>query len=101
MSDRLSPETVRCLRALFAENEWAEVSQLLLKECGNNLSGLEKLDEFELERFRFAAMKISNGRADRLKDAVELAKKDWRDLLTAAKFWTKDSHKTWFPGTSR
>jgi hypothetical protein len=61
---------------------------------------LEKLNEIELERFRFAALKLSAGSIDKLKEAIALAKADWRDLLVSAKFWTADSHKSWFPDRS-
>jgi len=51
-----------------------------------------------LERFRFAALKLSRGRMDKLADAVRLANKDWRDLLVAAGFADSvDAHKDWKP----
>jgi len=97
VSTKLSEETQRRVDALFSPAERAEVSELLVNECGNNLPLLEGFDEFQLERFRFAALKVSGGNIDKLKEAIELAKKDWRDLLLRAKFWTLESHKSWFP----
>jgi hypothetical protein len=59
---------------------------MLVEECGNNLPSLEKLNQFQLERFRFAALKLSNGSLERLREAITLAKADWRDLLMGAGF---------------
>ena len=39
-----------------------------------------------LERLRYAALKLSGGRLDALREAVELARIDWRDLLMGAGF---------------
>lgn len=58
---------------------------MLIEECGNNLPFLENQTDVK-ERVRFAAVKLSEGRLDKLRQAVELAKADWRDLLMAADF---------------
>jgi hypothetical protein len=100
MAPRLSIETQRRIEALFPASCTAEVAELLLHECGNNLPLLEKLNEIELERFRFAALKLSAGNIEKLREAIKLAKEDWRDLLVSAKFWTADTHKSWFPDKS-
>ncbi len=97
MSKRLSPETERCIQAYFPPEGRAEVAKLLLHECGNNLPFLEKLDEFELERVRFAALKLSRGNLDWLKEAINLAKSDWHELLIMAGFGGLNDHKHWFP----
>ena len=62
----LSPETRRRLDLLFRPVDRADAAELLVKECGNNLPFLEKLDEYQLERFRFAALKISGGDLNKL-----------------------------------
>ena len=94
----LSPETRRRLDALFAPDDRAEAEQLLVDECGNNLPFLHELDQFQLERFRFAAMKLSQGLLSGLRQAIVLAKTDWRDLLMAAGF-DEDltEHQRWWP----
>ncbi|MGH9715544.1 MAG: hypothetical protein ACRD4R_02270 [Candidatus Acidiferrales bacterium] len=97
MSDRLSPETQRRIEALFTVDKRTEATELLLHECGNNLPSLQNLDEFQLERFRFAALKLSEGSIEKLRLAIKLAKADWRDLLVAAGFRTQEDHKQWFP----
>jgi hypothetical protein len=101
MSSRLSAETERHIAALFPASHKTQVSDLLLRQCGNNLPFCEKSDEFQLERVRFAALKLSAGNIEKLKEAIELAKQDWRDLLMAAGFGTDiTAHKRWVPGVS-
>ncbi|MFN7920274.1 MAG: hypothetical protein U0Q16_09265 [Bryobacteraceae bacterium] len=93
----LSPETIRRVEILFPPGQREHAAELLRNQCGNNLPALEDADMFELERFRFAALKVSDGDTDRLERAIELAKVDWRDLLMAAKFGEVDAHKSWEP----
>jgi len=101
MSLRLSKETEQKLAALFPPNCSNEASELLVHQCGNNLPFCEKLDEFQLERIRFSALKLSGGNIDELKNAIKLAKEDWRDLLVAAGFADDTTaHKRWFPEKS-
>jgi hypothetical protein len=53
---------------------------------------------FQLERFRFSALKLSGGKLDKLRQAVELAQQDWRDLLMAAGFGDDvTEHERWLP----
>lgn len=94
----LSPETTRRLRMLFAESDWAQAGKLLTEDCGRNLPFLENQSPVELERYRFAAMKLSQGSLARLQDAIALAKTDWRDLLMSADFGHDvDAHRFWEP----
>jgi hypothetical protein len=100
MSPRLSPDTERRVALLFPPQHIAEVSGLLLHRCGNNLPFCEKSDEFQLERIRFAALKLSAGDINQLRTAIELANQDWRDLLVAAGFATDlTAHKRWVPAS--
>ena len=97
----LSPGTQRRLETLFGESDREEAAALLHQECGNNLPFLEELDGFRLERFRFAALKLSGGSMAKLREAIELAKIDWRDLLMCADFGEDvHAHEQWFPGNS-
>ena len=82
----LSDETQRRVEMMFTGKALLTATEILAVECGNNLPFLEDLSPVELERFRFAALKLSEGRIDLLREAVELAKTDWRDLLVAAGF---------------
>jgi hypothetical protein len=92
----LSERTWEKIRRLFPAEHHEEVATILENECGNNLPFLEKLDKYRLERFRFAALKVSRGSVDELRKAVKLAKTDWRDLLLAAGFANSlDAHTRW------
>jgi hypothetical protein len=96
---RLSPETTRHVDLLFLPADRADAARLLVEECGNNLPFLKDYDEFKLERFRFAALKLSDGDLEKLRSAVALAKVDWRDLLVAAGFANDiEAHNRWLPG---
>jgi len=53
---------------------------------------------FQLERFRFAALKYSDGNLPLLQSAVTLAQQDWRDLLVATGFANNvQAHRAWEP----
>ena len=94
----LSPETLRRLDLLFRPEDRTEAARLLFEECGNNLPFLEDRDEQGLERFQFAALKLSGGELDDLRKAIDLAKIDWRDLLVAAGFAHDPlEHQRWNP----
>jgi hypothetical protein len=98
MAPPLSPETRRRLERLFGPKRRAEAERLLSEDCGNNLPSCGKLDAIGMERIRFAALKVSGGRLDRLADAVRLAQIDWRDLLMNAGFgFDVRAHESWEP----
>jgi len=103
MADRsnhlvLSPKTQQRLEILFGKDHRFEATRLLIEECGNNLPYCENLDEYGLERIRFAALKLSAGDLSSLLNAVTLAKTDWRDLLMAADFGDDTrAHERWIP----
>ena len=69
---------------------------LLENDCGENLPLLRETDKYGLERYRYAALKLSQGNIDKLREAIAVAKIDWRDLLVAAGFGHDVSaHKRW------
>jgi hypothetical protein len=92
----LTEATREKVRELFPPEQQPEVMQLLEIECGNNLTFLQHKTPEGLERFRFAALKLSQGDLQKLRSAIKLAKSDWRDLLVAAGFANSaDAHKEW------
>ena len=96
---KLSPRTYQLIEKLFPTVEQADVNRWLLKECGQNSPFQKNTDEYGLERIRFAALKISNGDALKLLEAIELAKRDWRDLLMWAGFgYSLSAHEEWAKG---
>jgi hypothetical protein len=98
MSVRLSRETKRRLKAVFAPGDRKEARSLLVHECADNLPRSEREGPEQLERVRFAAMKVSNGNLVRLREAIQLAQSDWRDLLLDAGFADDViAHTRWQP----
>jgi hypothetical protein len=95
---RVSLETERRIALLFPPDQRELVRAILSEECGNNLPFLNDLDEVKLERFQFAALKLSAGHLDKFDHAIALAKRDWRDLLMAAGFGEDvNAHASWLP----
>jgi hypothetical protein len=95
---QISPETEKRIGLLFSPDEHEPVRAILLEECGSNLPFSRDVDEAAVERFRFAALKLSEGRLDKLDHAIALAKSDWRDLLMAADFGRDvNAHWAWLP----
>ena len=98
MGTELSPRTKQHVAALFGPELQQQASSLLIEQCGTNLPFLEALDPVALERYRFAALKLSCGRIEKSQQAVELAQKDWRDLLVAAGYaHDAKAHESWRP----
>ncbi len=98
LGPELSAETLRRVDILFAPADRDRAKKLLRDQCGNNLPFLEKADPYALERFRFAAMKYSDGSLAQLESAVKLAQRDWRDLLMASGFANSlSAHERWEP----
>lgn len=94
----VSPETRKRVALLFKPEEQEAACALLQDECGNNLPFMEDKDKIEMERLRFAAIKLSNGELNKLLNAVILAQADWRDLLVAAGFANDvHAHESWLP----
>lgn len=96
MAPKLSEGTTVRVTLVFPSKDRNKAARLLVKVCGNNLPFCENADDAQLERIRFAALKESNGRLDRLERAIALAKSDWRDLLRRAGFVDDlDAHHHW------
>jgi len=94
----LSPLTKQHVAALFAPADVDEAERLLAVECAENLPLVRNPTAQSLERLRFAAIRVSDGRMVGLRDAIALAKIDWRDLLVAADFACDlDAHRNWQP----
>lgn len=94
----LSPRTRHHLAALFPPAACSEAVTLLEAECADELPFCEAADEDSLERIRFAVLKLSHGDLASLKEWVNHAKVDWRDVLVAAG-WGNDAkaHLRWHP----
>lgn len=95
----LSSATRDRLLMIFREHDAPEVERLLAEECADTLPLLgEPATPAGLERIRFAALKLSGGEPQRLREAILLARADWRDLLVAAEFADDvHAHEKWLP----
>jgi hypothetical protein len=94
----LSEATWEKIRLLFPPMQHEEVAAILQSQCGDNLPFLGNETSEGLERVRFAALKLSEGSMNKLREAVRLANTDWRDLLVSAGFADSvDGHKQWRP----
>lgn len=94
----LSVRTVKALEIIFQNDKLIEqAKEILVAECSENIPFYENSNSEEIERIRFSVLKISQGNLEKLKSAIELAKRDWRDLFVKAGF-EKDvtAHKDWF-----
>jgi hypothetical protein len=94
----LSSQSRQRLERVFPPATRTEAERLLVDECGLNLPGAQKWNSVEVDRIRFAAMKTSGGTLEGLKEAIGLAKRDYRDLLVSADFgYTVSSYLQWMP----
>ena len=96
MTPRLSPRTKQLVALFFSPREVDEASEWLEEECGNNLPSCKDNDEYDMERIRFAAIKLSQGNLLKLLKAIDEARMDWRDLIMAADFgFDVNAHEIW------
>src|SRR5436190_22429052 len=70
---KLSPETKRRVELLFRPEDQLQATGLLDLACGYSLPGFKRAPDQDVERVRFAALKLSNGDLGKLRRAVELA----------------------------
>lgn len=98
----LSLATQKWVDIMFYGTERVKAAKLLVEECGGNIPYCEAFSPEQMERIRFAALKVSGGDLDYLVDAVDLAQADWRDLLVSAGFADdENAYKRWIPGNQR
>jgi len=96
MTPQLSPRTEQLVEILFEPEDRIEARRRLVEECGQNLPFCKDHDEYQLERIRFAALRVSVGYLDDLQRGIDLAKADWRDLLVWARFADSVTvHQVW------
>jgi len=93
----ISEETEKRIALLFAPEDQQIVRTVLRDECGTNLPFLDNPEHPDIERIRFAVLKLSKGGLDKLAKAVDLAKIDWRDVLCGAGFGEPGGYKSWLP----
>ena len=94
----LTEGTQRRIEALFPPPSVGPAAELLLEFCGGEVPFSNTLGAAGVERVRFAALKVCQGRLDLLCQACDMANTDWRDLLVAAGFANDpEAHLHWMP----
>lgn len=94
----VSENTLRRIKAVFAEQEWERVTDYLLNQCGDNLPLVDSTYHLLAERIRFAVIKLSDGNFEKLVAQTHEATMDWRDVLIAAGFADDtQAHLAWIP----
>ena len=82
----LTEAVSRKVRGMFPADQQRDATRLLEKECGHNLTFSEDDDRKGLERVRLAVLKLSHGDLEELKNRIDVAKCDWRDVLGPAEY---------------
>lgn len=91
-----------CIQKLFLPEHRAAAERLLSEECSHSLPLLKATDKEAIERVQLATLKVSAGSLEKLITAVELAQRDWRDVLVAAGFAQDvQAHKKWWVETTK
>lgn len=96
MPPELSPLTRQLVEHFFEPSDRTQASRRLVEECGNNLPFCQDQDQYRLERIRFAVLRLSLGYLQDLRETVDMAKRDWRDVLVWAGFGNSlSAHQEW------
>ena len=77
----LSEQITTLVKNEFSSEHQDFVLESLEKECGRNLPLCENADERQLTRIRMAVLKLSKGDVEKFLYWLEVAKRDWRDVL--------------------
>jgi len=92
----LSSRTWQLVKFLFKPEEQESAGKMLVEECGQNLPFMKEADESQLERIRVAVLRIGIGDMAETRKAIDLAKRDWRDVLMWAGFgYDLKAHEKW------
>lgn len=97
----LSAEARLRVERMFSEPDASFVVELLERECSRGVPGAGSWSAEQLDRLRFAVLKLSRGSLVELQEALDLANLDYRDLLMSAGFGQPEAHLHWFPDGSR
>jgi hypothetical protein len=68
----------------FEPQDRRAAMDLLVNECGRNLPLKADATSRSLDQIRLAIIKLANGNLDELRQHVQTAKSDWREVIVAA-----------------
>jgi DNA repair photolyase len=90
MNDNGHPEVLaRKLESLFPNPSRRAEAVRILRQYG------AELHEREADRVRLAILKLAGKKLERIRKAVETAKKDYRDILAYAEYPNQMVHDSW------
>ena len=93
----LSHRTEKLIVHLFSPDARTAVHGRLESECGTEALGCPGWTPEEMERIRFAVLKLGVKDESSFESAITLATTDWRDLLMAAGFGKDlEAHNKWW-----
>ncbi len=93
----LSPNTEYLVHTLYKSREAKEIGDILEIECGTESLGCDDWTPVEMERIRFAVLKLATESDSGLDNALKLVTTDWRDLLMVAGFGEDlKAHEKWY-----
>lgn len=93
----LSNRTRRLIARLFSKAEGTVISDCLYRSVSANIPFCSDSSPEDMERIRFAILKMTKQSPLNLAVGISLAQSDWRDLLMAAGFGDdEDQHMTWY-----
>jgi len=95
----VTERTRAVIRRFFAAADHGLVEDLLEQKCGVNLPLTGLWADTQFERLWLAVLKLSNGDVGRLREAIALAQRDWRDVLVGSGFGhSLEAHRQWADG---
>jgi hypothetical protein len=93
----LSPRSRERIVALFERDNVSEAERLLETSTDNPLL-IADVARQGTDRIVLAMIRLSGGRLERLREAISLFRRDWRDLLVASDFADDThAHEKWRP----
>ena len=92
----LSKRTKELIHCLYKSDEALTVCDMLEVKCGTEALSCDGWTPENMERIRFAVLKLAYENTLDLRAALSLAQSDWRDLLMFAGFGQDvKAHEKW------
>jgi len=93
----LSSRQELLLKRTFQKDNFLAAKSALEVKAGKTIPFCGNSSSEQLDRIRFAIIKLSGGCTEALDNAIELAHTDWRKLLISADFGVNPiEHDNWF-----
>lgn len=93
----LSDRTQELISKLFPKADGIVISDMLYRAVSKNVPLCDDSNAEEMERIRFAILKLTKDSPLNLAVGIYLAQTDWRDLLMSAGFGEDaDLHMAWY-----